>query len=82
LGSGNIRFEGDKIVGLWKDLKCHCDDGPYCSPGMSSVGIACINAFCDYVNCIGRAITSFDLGSCGNERAEANLRCSLYSSEQ
>ena len=40
LGSGNVRFEGDKIVGLWKDLKCHCHDGPFCSPGMTMVARA------------------------------------------
>ena len=77
LGNGTVSTEGNKIIARWKNAKCHCDDifppFPLC---LISTWSACLNSFCDLVNCIGEGISNLNV-NCREEAERAKTACNI-----
>jgi len=76
LGSSTVHGEGATIVGQIKDAKCHCQEMGLTCVVLPSPMIACLNKFCDLVNCVIGVINGSG-SDCQQEGIDAKQTCEI-----
>jgi hypothetical protein len=75
-GGANIRVDGGKIIAQINEANCHCYQLAMSCAGLPSPYIACVNKFCDLVNCVIGVLNGSG-HDCQQEGSDAKTTCEL-----